>query len=116
MTENPTTKSWGRRLAGNIALAGAALLASLVVCEVLLRLLGVSYPVFVWTDRVRPVSSLRMFTVAAATTALLGSVTVPRIEAVNRCAKAGAAAKRRRRDATKHCNCLRMDQPPRSIS
>jgi hypothetical protein len=58
VTENPTTKGWGRRLAGNIALAGAALLASLLVCELVLRLLGVSYPVFVWTDRVRGVAHI----------------------------------------------------------
>ena len=58
MTENRPTRSWGRRLAGNIALAGAALLASLVVCELLLRLLGVSYPVFVWTDPVRGVAHI----------------------------------------------------------
>jgi hypothetical protein len=58
VTDNPTTKGRGRRLAGNLALAGAALLASLVVCELVLRLLGVSYPVFVWTDPVRGVSHI----------------------------------------------------------
>jgi hypothetical protein len=58
VTENPTTKSRARRLAGNIALAGVALLASLLVCELLLRLLGVSYPVFVWTDPVRGVAHI----------------------------------------------------------
>lgn len=59
MTEkNRTTKvsaprrGWSR-LAGNLGLAGAALLASLLVCELVLRLLGVNYPVFVWTDPVR---------------------------------------------------------------
>jgi lysophospholipase L1-like esterase len=41
------------RVAGNLALTLAALLAGLLACELLLRLLGVSFPVYVWTDRVR---------------------------------------------------------------
>jgi lysophospholipase L1-like esterase len=40
----------------NLALAGTALLVALLVCEALLRLLGVSYPVYVWTDPIRGVS------------------------------------------------------------
>lgn len=42
----------------NLALAGAALLVALLVCEVILRLLGVGYPVFVWTDPVRGVAHI----------------------------------------------------------
>lgn len=57
MREDPTRVSGRRRglpqLARNLLLAGAALLASLLVCELLLRLLGVGYPVYVWTDPVR---------------------------------------------------------------
>ncbi|MFL5494298.1 MAG: SGNH/GDSL hydrolase family protein, partial [Gemmatimonadales bacterium] len=58
VTDNRTTRGWSRRLAGNIALAGAGLVASLVVCELLLRLLGISYPVFVRTDPVRGVAHI----------------------------------------------------------
>ena len=63
MTDNRTTTVSGRRrglssLAGNLVLAGAAVLAGLVVCELLLRLLGVSYPVYVWTDPVRGVAHI----------------------------------------------------------
>jgi hypothetical protein len=58
LPEVSTTKASGQprgfsRLLGNLALAGAALLVSLLVCELVLRLLHVSYPVFVWTDPVR---------------------------------------------------------------
>jgi hypothetical protein len=63
MTDNRTTTVSGRRrgwsrLAGNLVLAGAAVLASLVLCEFLLRLLGVSYPVYVWMDPVRGVAHI----------------------------------------------------------
>ena len=63
MTENRTTRVSGPRrglslLAGNLVLAGAAVLASLSVCELLLRLLGVGYPVVVWTDPVRGVAHI----------------------------------------------------------
>lgn len=37
-------------LAGNLALGALAVLAGVAVCELLLRLIGVGYPVFVWTD------------------------------------------------------------------
>jgi hypothetical protein len=63
MTDNRTSTVSGRRrglssLAGNFVLAGAAVAAALVVCEVVLRLLGVSYPVYVWTDPVRGVAHI----------------------------------------------------------
>ncbi len=58
MTEQRSTAGSGKRrgvsrLAGNLVLAGVGLLASLLLCELLLRLLGVGYPVFVWADPVR---------------------------------------------------------------
>lgn len=46
------------RLLGNVVMAGAALVVSLLLCELLLRLLGVSYPVYVWTDPVRGVAHI----------------------------------------------------------
>ena len=63
MTDNRTTTASGRRrglssLAGNVLLVGAAVLAALLVCELLLRLLGISYPVYVWTDPVRGVAHI----------------------------------------------------------
>ena len=63
MTDNRTATVSERRrglrpLAGNLLLAGAAVLAGLVVCELLLRLLGVSYPVYVWTHPVRGVAHI----------------------------------------------------------
>jgi hypothetical protein len=63
MTDNGTTTVSGRRrgwsrLAGNLVLAGAAVLAALVLCELLLRVLGVSYPVYVWMDPVRGVAHI----------------------------------------------------------
>jgi lysophospholipase L1-like esterase len=63
VTAHRSTKVSGRqrgwsRVAGNLALAGAAVLVSLVMCELLLRLLGVSYPVYVWTDPVRGVAHI----------------------------------------------------------
>lgn len=62
MTENRTTRASGQRrgssLAGNLVLAGTALLVSLLLCELLLRLMGVGYPVFVWTDPVRGVAHI----------------------------------------------------------
>ena len=63
MTTNRTNKesSQGRRwppLVGNLLLAGAALLGSLLLCELLLRLLGVGYPVFNWTDPIRGVAHI----------------------------------------------------------
>jgi hypothetical protein len=45
----------GPRLGANLALAGAALVVAFLVCEVVLRLLGVSYPVYVWMDPIRGV-------------------------------------------------------------
>jgi hypothetical protein len=62
MTETRTTKTSARPrrspLLRNLVLAGAAFLAALVICELLLRLLGVSYRVFVWTDPVRGMSHI----------------------------------------------------------
>ena len=63
MTENGTTRTSGRRrgwprLAGNVFLAGAAVLATLLVCELALRFLGISYPVYHWTDPVRGVAHI----------------------------------------------------------
>ncbi len=63
MTESRTAgvssrrRGW-RRFAGNLLLAGAGLLASLLVCELVLRLLGVSYTVLVWTDPIRGVAHI----------------------------------------------------------
>ena len=63
MTDDRTTTGSGRgrrlpRLAGNLILGGVAVLAGLLVCEILLRLLGVSYPVYVWTHPVRGVGHI----------------------------------------------------------
>jgi lysophospholipase L1-like esterase len=60
VSENRTTRTSKplrglSRLVRNLLLVGAAVLASLLLCELLLRLLGVSYPVFVWMDPVRGV-------------------------------------------------------------
>lgn len=53
-TPTPTPGPRGRlpRLLANLAIAAAAVLAGLLVCELLLRALGVSYTVYVWTDPV----------------------------------------------------------------
>lgn len=45
-------------LAGNLALVGAAVVGSLLLCELLLRLFGVNYPVFVWADPIRGVAHI----------------------------------------------------------
>jgi hypothetical protein len=45
-------------LAGNVALAGAALVAALILGELLVRLVGFSYPVYVWTDPVRGIAHI----------------------------------------------------------
>jgi hypothetical protein len=63
MTDSGTTTASGRRrglspLAGNLLLAGVAVLAALLVCELVLRLLGVSYPVYVWTHPIRGVAHI----------------------------------------------------------
>jgi len=62
MSDAPTTTDSGRRgwsrLVGNLLLAGAGVLAGLVACEILLRLLGISYPVYVWMHPVRGVSHI----------------------------------------------------------
>ncbi|MEP7176832.1 MAG: SGNH/GDSL hydrolase family protein [Gemmatimonadales bacterium] len=42
----------------NLLLAGGAMVVGLLVCELVLRLLGVSYPVYVWTDPVRGVAHI----------------------------------------------------------
>ena len=42
----------------NLCLAVAAVAAGLLVCELLLRLLGISYPIFVWVDPVRGVAHI----------------------------------------------------------
>lgn len=56
-TASAPRRGWSR-LVSNVALLGVALLASLVVCEIILRLLGVSYPVYIWMDPVRGVSHI----------------------------------------------------------
>jgi hypothetical protein len=63
LTENHSAGASGRRrgwrrFAGNLLLAGAGLLVSLLVCELVLRLLGVSYTVYVWTDPIRGVAHI----------------------------------------------------------
>ncbi len=62
MEDRPT---WAPRRRGglsgvvsNLLLAGAALLVTLLVCELVLRVMGVSYPVFVWTDPVRGIAHI----------------------------------------------------------
>jgi hypothetical protein len=45
-------------VARNLGLALGSLLASLLLCELLLRLLGVSFPVYVWTDPIRGVAHI----------------------------------------------------------
>ena len=62
MTDNRTTgvarrRGWSR-LAGNLLLATAGLVGSFLLCELLLRLLGIGYPVYVWTDAVRGVAHI----------------------------------------------------------
>ena len=63
MTDNRTTTISGRwrlpQLLGNILLGGAAVLAALLVCELVLRVLGISYPVYVWMHPVRGVAHIR---------------------------------------------------------
>lgn len=44
--------------ARNLALAGTALMVTLLLCELLLRLLGVHYPVYVWTDPLRGIAHI----------------------------------------------------------
>jgi lysophospholipase L1-like esterase len=58
--KTPTTQRRGRlsRLAANLALMTVTALATLLVCELLLRALGVSYAVYVWTDPVTGVSHI----------------------------------------------------------
>ncbi len=46
------------RWAWNLVMTGAGALAALLLCELLLRALGVSYPVYVWTDPVRGVGHI----------------------------------------------------------
>jgi lysophospholipase L1-like esterase len=63
MTEDLAASASGRRrgasrMAGNLVLAGAAVLVGLLVCELLLRLQGVSYVVYHWTDPVRGVAHI----------------------------------------------------------
>jgi hypothetical protein len=58
-----TTGDAGRRrrwsaLTANVVLAGTALTAALVMGELLVRLLGISYPVYFWTDPVRGVGHI----------------------------------------------------------
>jgi hypothetical protein len=45
-------------VAGNLLLAGAVLLGSLLVCELVLRLMDIAYPVYVWTHPVRGVEHI----------------------------------------------------------
>ena len=46
------------RLAGNLALLTVGIVVSFLLCEVVLRLLNVSYPVYVWTDPIRGVAHI----------------------------------------------------------
>jgi hypothetical protein len=52
MSEPAGKATVARRWAGNAALALGAVLVALLVAEIVIRLLGISYPVFVWTDPV----------------------------------------------------------------
>ena len=62
MAEAHATRSDGRgrwsRLAGNLALLTIGLVVSFLVCEVALRVLNVSFPVYVWTDPIRGVAHI----------------------------------------------------------
>lgn len=63
MTDNSSVRTAPKRrglsrIAGNLALAAVALLVTLLLCELLLRLLGVGFPVYVWTDPVRGVAHI----------------------------------------------------------
>jgi hypothetical protein len=63
LTENRTTRISGlprglSLLARNLLLTAVALLASLLVCELLLRLLEIRYPVLVWTHPIRGVAHI----------------------------------------------------------
>jgi hypothetical protein len=57
-TETPGTHSRWSRLAGNFALLVIGLVVSFLLCEIVLRLLNVSYPVYVWTDPVLGVAHI----------------------------------------------------------
>jgi hypothetical protein len=52
------TRSRWSRVGTNLLLAGGALLLALLLCELALRMLGISYPVYVWTDPVRGVAHI----------------------------------------------------------
>jgi hypothetical protein len=63
VTADPATKVSEKRrrlsaVAANLGLAVAALLAALLLCELLLRALGIGYPVYVWMDPVRGVGHI----------------------------------------------------------
>ena len=63
MTESRATEvSPSRRrvppLVANVLIAGGAVLATVLLCELLLRALGIGYPVYVWTDPVRGVAHI----------------------------------------------------------
>jgi hypothetical protein len=63
VTGQPTEAGAGRRrsrprVLANVALALVGVLASLAVCELVLRLLGIAYPVYLWTDPVRGVAHI----------------------------------------------------------
>jgi hypothetical protein len=63
VTQNRTTgasgpRRWWLRVVGNVVLAGVALVAGLLLCELLLRVLGVGYPVYVWSDPIRGVAHI----------------------------------------------------------
>lgn len=57
-TTTVSARRGGSRLAGNLLLAGAAVLAGLLGGEILLRVLDVSYPVYIWMDPVRGVAHI----------------------------------------------------------
>ena len=61
--DNPQTKNPRRQrrlspVAGNLLLAGAVLLGSMLVCELVLRLMFIGFPVYVWTHPVRGVEHI----------------------------------------------------------
>jgi hypothetical protein len=55
---NSGTQPYASSLARNLAFLAMVLFASLLLVELLLRLLGIAYPVFVWSDPVRGVAHI----------------------------------------------------------
>jgi hypothetical protein len=57
-TKNPRRQRRLSPLVGNLLLAGAALLGSLLICELVLRVMFIGFPVYVWTHPVRGVEHI----------------------------------------------------------